>query len=321
MIDIESQILTASGALAMIRSQKVQSLWSGYGEIRRFVMKGGKYPSLIAKHIRLPQERNHPRGWNSDLSHQRKLKSYQVEKRWYQDYAVHVPALSRLPRVYKVIEKAHELLLIMEDLNASGYPIRKTPDTVSFEEAKDCLAWLAVFHAFWINQSPDGLWDVGTYWHLDTRPDEWERMENQELKKYARDIDRILKEAQFQTVVHGDAKLANFCFGPKRGVAAVDFQYVGRGCGMKDVAYFISSCCGEDDCEQYADILLEHYFDQLEAILDNNTDFQLLKDEWMRLYAFAWADLYRFLDGWSPGHWKLHGYSERKTNEALESLK
>lgn len=99
MIDIEKEILTSTGALAIIRTQKVQSLWSGYGEIRRFVMKGGSYPSVIAKHIRLPQEHKHPRGGNSDLSHERKRKSYQVEKCWYQDYAQEITSRCRVPEV------------------------------------------------------------------------------------------------------------------------------------------------------------------------------------------------------------------------------
>lgn len=218
------------------------------------------------------------------------------------------------------MEKEDELLLVMEDLNASGYPIRKTPDSVTIEDARGCLDWLANLHANWMSKSPEGLWEIGTYWHLDTRPDEWNRMGNEKLKKNAQSIDIALQRAHFQTLVHGDAKLANFCFGAGKGVAAVDFQYVGKGCGMKDVAYFISSCFDERDCEQYADELLNHYFARLEMRINNNFSFQLLKDEWMKLYPFAWADLYRFLDGWSPGHWKLHAYSEKQMIKVLNQL-
>ncbi len=86
-------------------------------------------------------------------------------------------------------------------------------------------------------------------------------MEDVELKQAAIRIDQILRASPYQTFVHGDAKLANFCFSSDGlQVAAVDFQYVGGGCGIKDVAYFISSCLHEEDCERYEDELLAWYF-------------------------------------------------------------
>jgi thiamine kinase-like enzyme len=67
------------------------------------------------------------------------------------------------------------------------------------------------------------------------------------LKEAAPVIDEKLNTCAYKTFVHGDAKLANFCFAPDGQVAGVDFQYVGGGCGMKDVAYFIGSCLNEKD--------------------------------------------------------------------------
>lgn len=320
MPPIASQILECTGATTIREIAHVQTLWSGYGSIKRYKLEGGKYPSVIVKHIQLPESGKHPRGWNTDLSHQRKIKSYAVESYWYEHYARITGAACKVPQLLHTEAKGSMRLLIMEDLNTLGFPKRLTPDTVSLAAAKNCLTWLARFHAKFMLVPPKGLWEMGTYWYLETRPDEWTKMKNVSLKQAASLIDQRLNEATYQTLVHGDAKLANFCFGPEDQVAAVDFQYVGKGCGMKDVAYFISSCFAEEACEAYEDELLGHYFKSLEMDIDKYIDFQLFKQEWTELYKYAWADLYRFLDGWSAGHWKMHGYSERLTRSVLEEL-
>ena len=106
-------------------------------------------------------------------------------------------------------------------------------------------------------------------------------------------------------------------------VAAVDFQYTGRGCGMKDVAYFIGSCLYEDDCEAMESQLLDYYFSVLvEQVAQKHSDINTddLENEWRELYPVAWADFHRFIKGWSPGHWKINSYSERITARVVENL-
>jgi Ser/Thr protein kinase RdoA (MazF antagonist) len=222
--------------------------------------------------------------------------------------------------------------MVLEDLDqpslrGKGFPDRKSG--VSADELLACLSWLANFHAAYIgieaSAVDDKLWPVGTYWHLATRWDEWDVMEAGKLKEAASTIDRRLNNCKFQTLVHGDAKLANFCFPVSSGpVAAVDFQYVGRGCGMKDVAYLISSCLSDSECKRQQETLLNSYFRLLEAVVDARQDiqfdFKALESEWRELYRFAWADFYRFLAGWSPGHWKMHGYSDEITNQVIHEL-
>ncbi|MDO6436005.1 DUF1679 domain-containing protein [Cyclobacterium sp. 1_MG-2023] len=320
MSSIESEILNCTGAKAIHDTTQVQTLWSGYGTIKRYYLEGGKHSSVIVKHIELPKSDNHPRGWNTDLSHQRKVKSYAIESNWYKHYASLTNPNCKVPQLLYEEAGENTRLLIMEDLNALGFPIRRTPETVSILAAKNCLRWLAHFHAVFMKVSPKGLWEKGTYWYLDTRPDELSKMTNKPLQYVAPKIDLKLNEAKFQTLVHGDAKLANFCFGLENQVAAVDFQYVGKGCGIKDVAYFISSCFEEEACEQFEEKLLDHYFKSLEEEMGNTVEFQEVKEEWASLYKFAWADLYRFLDGWSTGHWKMHGYSEKLTQAVIEEL-
>ena len=315
-------VMTTTGAVQIDSITTIQSLWSGYGTIDRYRLTGSELGSVIVKHVRLPDRKNHPRGWNTDLSHQRKLHSYQVETNWYEQWAEICNEQCRIPHCLAVEHHEGEVLMILEDLDSSGYPKRLS--NISLSTMDICLNWLAHFHALFMTEKPQGLWNIGTYWHLDTRPDELDVMDEGALKSSAAHLDQILNNAPYQTFVHGDAKLANFCFSPAGNqVSAVDFQYVGGGCGMKDVAYFIGSCLDESKCELHEKRLLDSYFSSLREALPQyhpKLDVGAVEDAWRPLYEIAWTDFYRFLKGWSPGHWKIHSYSERIADRVLKRL-
>ena len=306
----------------IFKIEDIQTLWSGYGKIMRYGLKDGDRDSVVIKHVKLPDQGSHPRGWNTDRSHQRKIRSYQVETAWYRDWAELCDVSCSVPHCLLLESSEDEFLIVLEDLDASGFPVRKT--SVFIIEMQVCLKWLANLHAIFMGREPTGLWPVGTYWHLDTRPDELEVMKDVGLKQAASRIDRILRESPYQTFVHGDAKLANFCFSSDgQKVAAVDFQYVGGGCGMKDVAYFIGSCLHEEDCERYEEELLDWYFARLKEALEKRKsaiDPAAVEENWRALFPVAWADFHRFLKGWSPDHWKINGYSERITRDVVARL-
>ena len=316
---LQNTILKTTNAAELFFVETIQSLWSGYGSIDRYGLVDSDLGSVIVKHVRLPDKTQHPRGWNTDNSHQRKLRSYQVETAWYRDWAVRCGTDCRVPRRLALEQREGEFLMVMEDLDSSGYPRRL--GQANQNQMITCLKWLANFHATFMKEKPHGLWKTGTYWHLKTRPDELKVMADSALKKAAYSIDQTLSNAPFQTIVHGDAKLANFCFSSNgTQVAAVDFQYVGGGCGMKDVAYFIGSCLDEHDCERLETILLDSYFDALNlalAVHQPEINAAAVEASWRPLYAVAWTDFYRFLQGWSPGHWKIHSYSERLANKVV----
>ena len=317
--NFQELISEATGATEIFKISTIQSLWSGYGEIMRYGLKGCKTKSVIVKHVRLANQSHHPRGWNTNISHQRKIKSYQVETNWYKDWAGACDQSCRIAHCLALGSETDEVLIVLEDLDDSGYAERRS--SVSMSELQACLLWLANFHARFMGKKPTGLWPVGTYWHLDTRPDELEALDDNELKQAARAIDQILQSSPYQTIVHGDAKLANFCFSANgQDIAAVDFQYVGAGCGMKDVAYFIGSCLYDEDCERYEAELLDFYFLALKKSLGqkkSSIDPHALEQNWRSLYHIAWTDFHRFMKGWSPGHWKVHGYSERIARQVV----
>jgi len=321
--DFTNTVCKRLNAKSIYPIEDIQSLWSGYGKIMRYGVDSGDHHSVIIKHVKLPDQAHHPRGWDTDISHQRKIRSYHIESAWYRNWAKQCNDSCRVPACFALEEDEQEFVMVLEDLDASGFPKRK--QSLSVEQMQVCLAWLANFHATFMGKVPDGLWPVGTYWHLETRPDELIVLDDPELKAAAHKIDRKLSDSKYQTLVHGDAKLANFCFSESgKQVAAVDFQYVGGGCGMKDVAYFIGSCLYEADCERLETTLLDSYFVSLVEAL-NTRGSQLDQDElvtqWRELYAFAWTDFHRFVKGWSPGHWKIHGYSERLSRKVIAQLK
>ncbi|MFK7740130.1 MAG: oxidoreductase family protein [Planctomycetota bacterium] len=311
----------------------VQSLWSGYGEIARVHLDrdpADNRASAIVKWVCPQPVHAHPRGWSGRRSHDRKLRSYEVEQNFYRREHDDAPASAsyRTARCLAITRRGDEFVTVLEDLDASGFGSRHAPPDVAEPEVHSCLEWLARFHAAHLGAPTSNLWPTGTYWHLATRPDEFAAMKDPELRRAAPLLDSMLHKARFRTLLHGDAKVANFCFGPSDAaaserIAAVDFQYVGGGPGIIDVAYCLSSCLDDRACEQRAEELLEHYFAALQNCLLAGRFAGAAAEvvaEWRALYPAAWADFHRFLDGWAPDHWKIHRYTRAMTRRALASL-
>ncbi|MGV3524153.1 MAG: phosphotransferase [Candidatus Sericytochromatia bacterium] len=302
MEDLHALILEATGACALISETPLQRLWGGYGQISRLVLQGGTVPSAVLKRVSPPPQTP---ARESAFSHLRKLRSYAVEQAWYRTWAQRCAADCRVPRCYGVETQGDELWLLLEDLDAAGFSGRwRVPGP---EQQAQVLRWLAHFHALFLGSEPLGLWPEGSYWQLQTRPQEWADMPSGPLKAQAAALDARLRTARFRTLIHGDPKPANFCFGAS-GVAAVDFQYVGGGCGMRDVAYWLSCCAGpwgaRNATANWVDSQLDLYFDALQRALPpslRQSCGAALEQEWRALFAVAWTDFGRFLAGWQGG--------------------
>ena len=309
------------------RQELIQLLWSDYGELVRYRVQGlakSSIETLVVKAIQPPKldSIEHPRGWGGDFGHQRKLKSYRVEQAFYQYYSQRCSNACRVPELLACADRDGQQVLILEDLDQAGYFVR--PEQITLPVIKQVISWLANFHGQFLNQPLDNVWPVGSYWHLATRPDEFAKMAKSPVKQKANIIDKRLNQARFTTLIHGDAKLANFCFNHDGSeLAGVDFQYAGAGIGVKDLAYFLGSCLTEEQLFQYHQPLLAHYFSELKHALQRETAaeklslFTALETEWRELYTFVWADFYRFLLGWCPEHRKVNAYMQQQTALAL----
>lgn len=272
-------IAEVTGARRARRGAHLQTLWGGYGELLRVDLEGAPAATAIVKHVAPPPD------VRDTVSDRRKRRSYDVEHAFYRRYAARCDDSCRVAHAYGSRVDDGAWWLVLEDLDASGYLERHDPAHGLALEA--CLRWLAAFHARFLGDPGEKLWPQGTYWHLATRLDELAEIADPAIRATAHELDAALAGARYQTILHGDAKEANFCFTPEARAAAVDFQYAGRGCGMKDVAYLLY---GHDDRH------VETYFAALRRALGDAAG--PVESEWRALYRTAQLDLRRFLAGW-----------------------
>lgn len=280
-------------------------LWAGMGYIYRVVTTTtaeDENDVRVVKHVRLPRGKNISRG------DQRKADSYHCESNFYEHVA---PSLRQqavgLPETYYVERTPEAIFIVMSYIdgrsNAHLNPTR----------TKLVLDWLARFHAAsWgkrrENNHSSLLQSMGTYWHLDTRPDEHASMSNKgwegRLKLAARAIHERLQNDPCQSLVHGDVKEANIMFVPNEesssdDVVLCDFQYCGRGTPAQDLAYFF--CSSIDDLEDRQDEYLEYYVEQLTSYLPTNASTIPTLADMKDSLDWAYCDFLRFMMGW--GSW------------------
>ena len=298
-------------------TETITSLWSGCGEIVRCSLDE---KACVIKAVNVPDHINHPRISQTEFAINRKRESYLVEFNWYQRYAPKLPVEAKTVSCYNALALEQTKVLILSDFAADGF----TNVQLNYQHISCILKWLANFHAFHLNSPPNALWLRGNYWHLDTRPDEYKVMLDSKIKENAQVIDKALAECPHQTLIHGDAKVANFAINTQAfEVLGYDFQYIGAGVGTVDVMYFLGSCLTEQQLYQKAEHYLNEYFEYFTKAMDkfnkkHQTDAVI--HAWRDLWPIAWADFYRFLLGWSPQHKKINHFMLEQSDIALNKL-
>lgn len=310
--DWHQWVLEQSGARGILEAQPLQELWRGYGELLRLRLEGGHAERLILKRVSPP-------GPSSSVD-RRKLRSYEIEQSFYLSLAADLEGCCRLARCYGATSLGEDRLLLLEDLIAAGYRPSWQPKP---EQAKAGLRWLAQFHARFLHQRPAELWNQGCYWRLELRRDEFNQMPDGILKELAEPLDERLSSARFQTLLHGDAKIANFCWNENASAAAVDFQWVGPGCGIRDVALFLDRGIGRrllaSEGQEWLDLYF-HYLRQALTEEGHQPDVEALVAEWNSLFSIAWTDYSRFCLGWAGDSYQLDTYSRKQLELAKTKL-
>jgi hypothetical protein len=317
---LSERVLETTGAKQIENTRVIQALWKGHGHVLRLKLMSGAYTSVVLKLVNRMSD-DCIQGEDAE-SLERKKRSYLIERNWYQMTQQDKSLNCRFPRFLASGSLAQTDWLLLDDLAQAGYSLQKRE--LNPTEISACVSWLAHFHVRFLGQAPHKLWPMGTYWHWATRQKEWQRMSDLPLKKAAYLIDQKLNQAHYQTWLHGDAKPANFCFSNQGSdVAAVDFQYIGGGCGMKDLAYFLSACLSEKECPERLPVYVDEYFKVFKQALESehaNIDFIALEKEWRALFPLAWTDFYRFLLGWMPTNTRAMPYSQKLAEKVVAQL-
>ncbi|MCF2856057.1 aminoglycoside phosphotransferase family protein [Pseudoalteromonas sp. SMS1] len=297
------------------RSQDRVNLWNGCGTLERFVVNSHCY---VAKISSVPNDLKHRVIEQSSFSLKRKVRSYEKEQLFYKQYSGVLNPLCTVPKVYELHKEQGTFVTILADFRTLGF---ENKASASFEDIVAILTWLAGFHAIWLEQSTShsllAEFGEGNYWHFKTRPDEFKKMPGGPLKQHAQKIDQILTATTFKTLIHGDAKLANFAFNNK-AVIGYDFQHVGVGIGLSDVMLLLTSVLECNELEALSDKLLDIYFMALANCMAKchvQLSSQDVEREWRPLWPLIWADFHRFLVGWKPDHKKINHYMKYQSKK------
>lgn len=300
-----------------LSTQTVCRLWAGKGHIYKVSIKPTKTlpttTNVIVKHITASSNNE------VSLGDQRKAFSYQVEANFYEKLANELIDRHHLaiPRPYYVERNDGDEIII-----GMSYIDSPNSSYMSDKNIKQVLSWLATLHAsYWGDDRSKeivakvGLQPIGSYWHLETRPDEHKNMPNTgwegRLKLAARAIHTRLHERDpMQCIIHGDAKDANILVVPD-GIAMCDFQYCGKGPPTIDLAYYFCCSVGRD-CNDST--LVEYYLERLKERLPEGAFVPTLQ-QFNDSLDLAYCDFYRFMSGWgfwgSGGEDRIHAVLDR----------
>lgn len=321
------------------RINHLADLWAGYGSIYRIhtSKSNTEDATYIVKTIAPPHSSAGDEEY--DEGHVRKMLSYRIEANFYRDWAGQLgrPADGCcIPKLLASSEEGEQVqTLVMEDLSIRFPILTERRGTLSDKQVEKALQWLASFHASsWdiesysstssfcpppsesSNWAGKGLWRIGGYHYLATRLDElssisatstWGKLGLHAGSDLPAAVEWCLNNPSRRSslsLIHGDVKAANMAFSrDTASMAMYDFQYVGVGLGVQDLAKFLTTSIPSHRLrdQKGEETLLKMYHGELVKRLPKEADYQF--DELMQDWELALVSWVRFLAGWSGGFW------------------
>ncbi|OTA23215.1 hypothetical protein BTJ68_14329 [Hortaea werneckii EXF-2000] len=335
----------------------LQRLWAGYGHICHIeaapvdngrTTDGGTLSSFILKLVSPPPTSSSQTSSSTeDEGHLRKLISYQVEQYFYTHLAASLPADVAVAACEGSIHHQPSagddgeengaqptIALMLEDLR-EGFPIAGEKRTALEEQhVFAALDWLAKFHGYLATRRKEYA-DL-----LEDADSEW----SSALCRPVPSVDASLAElvaqvlspnvssqatssaiSAYETLIHGDVKSENlFANTEGSAVAFFDFQYVGMGLGVCDLAKLFTCSVSMHMLTTEAltgDValamtpgergLLQRYQRTISSISGKEYPWQELEMHW----STALVDWLRFQASW--GFWGNTSWLEARVRHIL----
>ena len=206
------------------------------------------------------------------------LMLYARELRFYDEVAPHTSL--RVPRCWHADHES--LVLVLEDLGASGYGLADQVAGMTLAQAERAIDAIATFHAQW--------WETPALHALDWLPtsDHPITMQSDQMfqdgwplfcEKWAHvlppggvELGERVRHAYGamlrglgggpHTIVHTDFRLDNLFFG-ERDVAVIDWQLMTRSRGPYDIGYLLAQSMDVELRRQHAGDLLRRWYDRV----------------------------------------------------------
>ena len=221
------------------------------------------------------------------------LRMYHREVAFFHELAEQVPV--RVPVAFHgdVADDMSDFVVLMEDLGS----LRLVDQLVgmSLADAETAVDRLAAWHAAWWGRG-DGLAERGITVSLADPvypavlpmvfAEGWEKVTS-ELDvqpqildigpKFGEAIPRLLADlaSGTNTMIHGDYRADNILFDPHGAVALLDFQLIGSGSGMYDLAYFVTQSLDVDVARQNERALFDRWIDGIRKAGISDVDVDL----------------------------------------------
>lgn len=295
----------------------LKQLWSDCGGLYSARLRD---ENIVIKASRVPSSIKHSRIEQSSVAKNRKAWSYENELSFYQRHSDVLAEKKLTLQCFAVHQFNDSCYLALNNFESMGF---RNLTCVNMSEIKAVISWLAKFHAHFLQINNQEGFERGGYWHLNTRPDEYIKMNDSMVKSCAHVINERLKNSDFQTIIHGDAKLANYAFDHENAVLGYDFQYVGTGIGLQDLMLFLVSTLNSDSLYANHELLLSDYFCVLHLETASYLSIEQqnsLESQWRALWPLVWCDYHRFLLGWKPDHERINDFLLMMSDRAIKSL-